>query len=105
MKKPRQIPLAVVQRVTGRLLMGLPMKLALSLEDCAEINEGSWAKAIKGHPQWPPRKALSSERWRECLKRLDKSGDCRHLVWALENRFPEDFAAPPSNVKINLRTE
>ena len=92
-----QITLAVMQRVTGRLLMGLPLALALSLEDDPTLNEGSWKLAIQRHPQYvTPLAAANAGCLDKCLKRLAESGDCRHLMWVLENRFPAEFAAPQS---------
>lgn len=95
--RPQQITLAVVERVTGRLLMGLPLALALSLEDDPAVNEGSWKLAIQRHPQYvTPLAAANAGCLDKCLKRLAESGDCRHLMWVLENRFPAEFAAPQS---------
>lgn len=95
--------MAVVERVGAAFARGVPLKLALALENDLCVNEDSWQKAMQRHPEyvrsWEAKKADFYER---SCRRLEEADDLANLRWLLERRFPHDFAKQPDPANVSV---
>jgi hypothetical protein len=99
------ITLAVVLRVCDRVAVGSTLKLALAAECVATINEETWKKALKAHPEFYPHYEGARGKFIEAAcRRLAADEDTKYLCWLLERRHGDLFHKsdpPPAVVNVS----
>jgi hypothetical protein len=93
----------VVRRVSKRVGQGLTVKLALAIENRATINEETWKKALKAHPEFYPLYEAGKGKFLErATERLARSEELYNLRWLLERRHSDLFGRPEPGTTVNV---
>jgi hypothetical protein len=85
---------------------GLTLKLALSAENSATVNEETWKKALQSHPEFSPHYEAGKGKFLDwATERLSRSRENADLKWLLERRHADLFARPAEvSVSVNNTT-
>ena len=85
----------VVEQVSGWVAVGIPLKWALAAIGKREVNEDTWKKALKAHPEFSPQYSAAKGKFLvSAVLRLVRHDDAKHLEWVLARRHSDLFGGP-----------
>lgn len=98
------ITLEVVERVSQRVGMGMPLHMALETEGNRKVNPSTWQKALKAHPEFRPIYTACKGKFLDyAMRKLAESEELKHLCWLIERRHSDLFARPePAPAVVNV---
>lgn len=92
--------------MSERVGRGMPLRMALETEANPKINEDTWKKALKAHPNFSPHYQAARGKFLDAsMRRLEEADDLKHLVWLLERRHSDLFGKREPETQVNVTNQ